>query len=60
MPPDPFLSQARRLAELDAATVLVQRLDVPDCAAECHLGGESKFVVLNWPSKYGMYGNIYW
>lgn len=26
---------ARRLAELDAATVLVQRLDVPDCAAEC-------------------------
>lgn len=26
---------ARRLAELNAATVLVQRLDVPDCAAEC-------------------------
>ena len=30
-----ILPKARRLASMDAATVLAQRLDVPDTAAEC-------------------------
>ncbi|CAL1173257.1 unnamed protein product, partial [Cladocopium goreaui] len=39
---------ARRLAELDAATVLVQRLDVLDCAAECALVLWK--IGLSWPN----------